>query len=98
MSRFKSRNKVFSTLNRIHRDKSVPDITASFAWGNFYSNIEESDYKIGIIPPEMEGRPGLLAVSVYGNTSFWWVICIANDVLDPLEDLWSGREIIFPLI
>ncbi len=67
---------------------SIADITVNFRLtkltdnlSNFYTNIDIA-----------EGTtPELVSLQVYGTTDYWWLVLLANDVIDPFYD-WLMRE------
>lgn len=44
-----------------------------------------------------EGRPDLLANTIYGNPNYWWILMYYNSLVDPSE-LISGMVIKYPAI
>ena len=46
----------------------------------------------------MEGRPDLISNSIYNTPDLWWLICAANNIIDPFEELISGKKIKIPII
>lgn len=55
-----------------------------------------TNYQVFIIPAGYEGRPERISRKFYETIGFWWVICQFNGVVNPLEDLYAGREIYIP--
>lgn len=41
--------------------------------------------------------PGL-AFRFYGDVGYWWVICLFNGIIDPIEELVPGRTLQLPSI
>jgi hypothetical protein len=41
--------------------------------------------------------PGL-AYQIYGDKNYWWIICIYNGILDPIQDLQPGTVLQIPSI
>lgn len=48
-----------------------------------------------IVGPKYQYRPDLLSYSLYGNSSYWWVITLLNrnQLQDPIRDLKTGMEL-----
>lgn len=42
-------------------------------------------------------HPELLSQRIYGNPSYWWVICQYNGIVDP-STIWVGMKIRYPTI
>lgn len=56
------------------------------------------------IPPKQQftvthvdraNAPGL-AHLIYGDKSYWWVLCLYNGILDPIEEISPGRVLNLP--
>ena len=43
-------------------------------------------------------RPDLISQKAYGTVSFWWVICLVNDLSNPFTDLEVGTLLKVPNI
>jgi hypothetical protein len=45
-----------------------------------------------VVGPKYQHRPDLLSYSLYGNSSYWWVIVLLNrnQLRDPIRDLKTG--------
>lgn len=41
-------------------------------------------------------RPDLISHKAYGDVSFWWVICVVNNIQNPLLDLSVGQQLQIP--
>lgn len=39
--------------------------------------------------------PGV-AFEYYGSQDYWWIVCMFNGILDPIEDLTPGRTLQLP--
>ena len=98
MAKSTSRYSKYSPIKRSFRDTPVVDLISSESWGTVVSNLSNSPSKVAIIPAGMEGRPDLISFKVYGTPDFWWVICAANKIIDPFEQLIAGKQIIIPII
>ncbi len=44
----------------------------------------------------LEFRPDLVSFKAFGNYHMGWLIAIHNNLLDPVDDLYIGREIKIP--
>jgi len=38
----------------------------------------------------------LIAYEVYGRHDWWWVIAVANGIMNPLRELRPGKELLLP--
>jgi len=43
-------------------------------------------------------RPDLISYYAYGTVKYWWVICLVNDIFNPLTDLQVGQLLVIPSI
>tara|TARA_R110000765_G_scaffold395015_1_gene488722 strand:- start:262 stop:558 length:297 start_codon:yes stop_codon:yes gene_type:complete len=94
-----SRYNTYAASVRELRGKPYNDLVSSDNWKMFLTvGLEEMDYKIAMIPLEMEGRPDLIANAAYGNKNLWWLVCTANGIIDPSTELTSGKQITLPII
>lgn len=50
------------------------------------------------IPQALEYRPDLISYKFFGNFNLGWLIAIHNDMLDPIFEFESGKEIKIPSI
>lgn len=48
------------------------------------------------IPQTMENRPDLVSFKFYKDFNLGWLIALHNDMLDPIFDFQSGKEIKIP--
>ena len=44
------------------------------------------------------GRPDLISFEVYGTVRYWWIICIVNKIMDPLQGIAEGDLLKIPHI
>ena len=79
-----------------HRGKMVTSILSSSRWGAETDYVKLLPAKLATVPAGMEGRPDLISNDVYGTSMYWWVICVANNITDPFEQLTAGKMIRIP--
>lgn len=63
------------------------------------TNLPDFDVRqerIFTITARLAGKPSLISYEVYGTTELGWLIMQINDILDPFEELYIGREIKIP--
>ena len=48
------------------------------------------------VNPGEVGALDLISERVYGTDRLWWVIAMANDVIDPFNEVVSGLELKYP--
>jgi hypothetical protein len=66
----------------------ISNITVNFRLNKLTDSI--SNYYNDVDIPE-GSTPESVSLEVYGTTDYWWLILIANDVIDPFYD-WLMRE------
>ena len=94
-----SRYAKYGARVRFHKGKPYNDLVSSKQWTNFITTgLERATYKITQVPVSMEFRPDLLADAAYGNKNLWWLICTANNIVDPNTELKAGKQIFIPII
>lgn len=75
-----------------YKGMTLADISHRFS---LYDNVHKlsTDYlKINIVDSD---TPERLSLKVYGTQDYWWLICAANNVVDPFYDwLMTDDEII----
>lgn len=51
-----------------------------------------------IIEPAFDQRPDLLSHKLYGTSRLWWIFPLRNpdEIIDPIRDFTTGKEIIIP--
>lgn len=42
------------------------------------------------------GKISLISFEVYENVNFWWLLAIRNEIINPLSELYVGRQIFVP--
>tara|TARA_R110002167_G_scaffold245177_1_gene450590 strand:+ start:404 stop:604 length:201 start_codon:yes stop_codon:yes gene_type:complete len=60
--------------------------------------MDDLSFNLALIPVGMEGRPDLISNDVYGTPGYWWLVCTANNIIDPFEELKAGNTIKLPII
>ena len=85
-------------VSRTHRGKNIREVISSPVWERFINNLDDTPSKVALIPAGLEGSPDLISNSVYGTPDYWWVICAANNIIDPFEQLTAGKQIKVPMI
>ena len=49
-----------------------------------------------LVPGQYAGRPEVLCHYFYGNKKYWWIVCTANGIVDPLTELVAGMVLAMP--
>lgn len=42
------------------------------------------------------GLPDLISYVEYGSEQYWWLICLVNGVVDPINEIAAGMNLIIP--
>tara|TARA_R110000765_G_scaffold50479_1_gene102570 strand:- start:677 stop:973 length:297 start_codon:yes stop_codon:yes gene_type:complete len=81
-----------------HKGRSIKNILTSDQWTYLNETLDLSNFNIAVVPNGMEGRPDLISNSIYKTPDLWWLICAANNIIDPFEELISGKKLKIPII
>jgi hypothetical protein len=96
---FTSRYTTFDSIKRSHRGKPLQDLVNSKEWKSFLvDDLESYEYKVAIVPANMEFRADLIALAAFGSEKLWWLICTVNGIIDPMTELIAGKQIYIPII
>ena len=61
-----------------------------------YKIVESDEDIIYTITDKTKNRLDVIASMYYRNPQYWWIIAIANDIIDPLTELKIGTTIRIP--
>lgn len=53
-------------------------------------------YDVGYIPPGYEHRPDKISTVFYGTPDNWWLLLMANSIMDPLDGFKVNQKIKIP--
>ena len=89
----------FNTEDITHKGKKTKIIVGQRDFDDYYKNAGmKGTNKLIQLPPGYEGRLDMISTMVYGTPSLWWVIAMANDIMDPEEELIPGALIKVPMV
>lgn len=57
---------------------------------------KQGTYGIFTVTQLYVGLLDLISYKFYGTESYWWIIATANNLLDPINDVYYGRQLIIP--
>ena len=60
--------------------------------------IDDSDDVYYTVSIKEAGRLDIIAQNAYGVSSYWWVIAMANEIIDPITDVQEGTVLRIPNI
>ena len=80
------------------KGKPVFDIANSAEWIRVHKRFQTGPTNYTQVPAGLEHRPDLLSYYAYGTEEYYWVILVANNILDPEEELNIGDTIRLPII
>jgi len=80
-------------LEATHKNKKVATSLNSLSFRSFIDDIDNMSYLEGTIPPGYEHRADKISELFYETPSLDWLICWANDVYDPFQQLNVGDTI-----
>lgn len=67
-----------------------------FLWSNMNKFTMEFPPSYYRITNQDIKRPDLISYRFYNTINYWWVICLANNIDSPLEDIALGTVIKIP--
>lgn len=79
-------------LSRGTDTKSLDYLTAKYLNIRYIVPARES---FVVTQADNANSPGI-AFDYYGSADYWWIICMFNGILDPVEDLTPGRVLQLP--
>lgn len=88
----------FIDLNRASYLKASESIDRLNYLSAKYKNITfriEPKQHFTVTHADTANAPGL-AHLIYGDKGYWWVLCMYNGILDPLEEIAPGRMLKLP--
>jgi len=98
MAKSTSRYSVYTPTKRSFRGTPVEDLTSSENWSTVVESLSTLPSRVAVIPAGMDGRPDLLSFKIYGTPDYWWLLCAANKIIDPFEQLIAGKQILVPIM
>lgn len=89
----------FNTEDILHKGKKTKIVVGQQDFDDYYKEAGMTGKNRLIkLPPGYEGRLDMVSTMVYGTPNLWWVIALANDIMDPEEELIPGALIKVPII
>jgi len=79
-----------------HKNKRIAVACGSNKFEQYYTTLDFSNYRIGIVPAGYQNRPDLISNVFFGSPFFDWLICYINNIKDPFNELNSGDRILLP--
>jgi len=80
-----------------HKNKSTTLTVGTAGFDSFYKNVGfDKNNNIIRLPSGFEGRLDLVSLQVYGTVNKWWVIAMANNIFDPVEQMKPGMLLKIP--
>lgn len=78
-----------------HKGKNIASSLNS-SLSDFFSKLESLEFEVGYIPAGYEHRPDLISNLFYNTVTLDWLICMFNNVSDPLQQLNVNDRILIP--
>jgi len=76
-----------------HKSRDVATNLASLEFRDFVKGLDDQEFTIGTIPAGYEHRADKISNLFYGTPYLDWVICWANNIVDPFQQLNTGDRI-----
>ena len=77
----------------IHKGKDVVSSLNSSQFKEFVDYLNSLSSRVGTIPAGYEHRADRIADLFYGSPTLDWLVCWANNVSDPFQQLREGDRI-----
>ena len=68
----------------------------NFQWERFNKFIEDRPKIFYSVPEEEAGRIDLIAHKQYQDVRLWWIVALANEILNPIDEVYAGRMLKIP--
>lgn len=65
---------------------------------NDYEIVEYDDEKVYTVTNKTENRLDIISLMYYKTPQYWWIIAIANNIIDPLAEIKEGTRLRIPSI
>ena len=69
---------------------------ASFSYAEFADFLEGFEVPHRLVREDEAGNADLISYRVYGEEKYWWILCVANGIIDPYTEIKVGMEISVP--
>lgn len=85
------RRSVYDTVE-VDGNMEIDFLSSPFTLYDFTENATEFT-----VPSFMVGRLDLVAFVAYDKRwRYWWLIAEANDIIDPMSDMYVGQRLVIP--
>jgi hypothetical protein len=83
---------------KVATDPSGKDILDpyTFYWTDFPYFLRNSDGLAIRVDVSLEGVPDLISWAVYESHDYWWIVCIANEMVVPDVEITPGINMFIP--
>lgn len=88
----------FIDLNRATYLQASVDVSRLNYLSAKYKNIRyllPAKQNYTVTSADEANAPGL-AFSIYGDVGYWWLLCMYNGIIDPIEDIAPGTVLRLP--
>jgi len=79
-----------------HKGKTITSIVGNSSADRSIQSIDESQLEPGVVPPNYESRPDLIANLFLDDAKQFWYICLISGKYDVFEDYYVGSRINLP--
>lgn len=85
------RRTIFFNTSIVNGSKEVDHLWNTLA--SFELNFEPRYYRVS---SHDFGQPDLISKKMYNTESYWWIICLVNNIMNPLLDIIEGEILKIP--
>ena len=68
----------------------------SFEWLRFNKFLVDRNLETYVVSSDRDGRLDLISNDFYGTVDLWWIIAIANSILDVMSEIVVGKRLSIP--
>lgn len=86
-----------SRYRDIRRIKTPDNVLIHETMYDFKITESEDDVFHTVTKPE-EGRIDVISLIAYNNSRYWWIIALANNIIDPFNEIKEGVVLRIPSI
>lgn len=94
-----NRDYFYNTISYINKNNNIVENVfdvLSFKFLDLKDYLRSKPLQLYVIEAGKEFRPDLISYDIYSDTQYWYIICLINDIIDPMEDLVVGTTLIYP--
>ena len=85
----------FYVVRKTPEDTDKLDLL-SFRWLSFKERLKRRRLRVHIVEEHEVGRLWLISKRYYSRDDLDWILCIINDIIDPIGGMFIGQTLAIP--